>query len=293
MPTPTTDRPEPPILHFRIGGVTITQVIERITGVPSDAIVPGITTELIAAAPWAAPYFAEDGRLLLSNHTFVVQSGDTTIVVDTCVGTALERPLPGDAGFLDRLAAAIDGGLAAVDIVLCTHLHFDHVGWNTILIDGRWEPTFPNAQYLVTRPELDHVLVDDHMGVLEPSIQPLLDAGLLDAVPTDHRVTDEVALLSTPGHTPGHVSVLIESAGERATITGDATHTPLQFAHPELAATRFDHDSEQSTATRRALIAEHLDTDRLVLGTHFAPPTAGHLRTVEGAVQFVSAPQER
>ncbi|MEZ5230655.1 MAG: MBL fold metallo-hydrolase [Acidimicrobiales bacterium] len=171
--------------------------------------------------------------------------------------------------------------------MLCTHLHFDHVGWNTVRVDDRWVPTFPNARYLIAATELDHVRRDDHMGVLEPSVQPLLDAGLVDAVATDHRVTSEVRLLPTPGHTPGHVSVTIESAGRRATITGDAVHSPLQFTYPELAASRFDHDSMQSTETRRALIEAHADVDVLVLGTHFAPPAAGHLHTVDGTVRFL------
>ncbi len=289
MNTKSQQNRQPSIHRFEVGDVSITQVIERVTAVPSDAIVPGITPELLAESPWAAPYFTDDGRMLLSNHTFVVQSGNTTIVVDTCVGTATERPLPGDDTFLDRLDAAIAGGLDAVDFVLCTHLHFDHVGWNTIRVDGTWVPSFANARYLVTKAELDHVDLDDHMGVVEPSVQPLVAAGRLDAVATDHRLTDEVRLLPTPGHTPGHVSVLIESAGRRATITGDAAHTPLQLVHPALAATHFDHDSEQSTKTRLELIASHLDEDRLVLGTHFAPPAAGHLRTVGGVVWFVGS----
>ncbi len=274
--------------RFDVGDVSITQVVERVTAVPCNAIVPGITAEMLAAAPWVAPYFADDGRMLLSNHTFVVQSGTTTIVVDTCVGTATERPLPGDETFIDRLADAIDGGLEAVDLVLCTHLHFDHVGWNTRKVDDAWVPTFPRARYLITSAELEHIRTDDHMGVFEPSVAPLLEAGLVDAVSTDHALTSEVRLVATPGHTPGHVSVDIESDGHRATITGDAVHSPIQLAHPELAATPFDHDSVQSTTTRHELIAGHLDADRLVLGTHFAPPCAGRLQTVDGAIVFTA-----
>ncbi len=274
--------------RFEVGDVSITQVVERVTAVPSAAIVPGITAEMLAAAPWVAPYFADDGRMLLSNHTFVVQSGPTTIVVDTCVGTATERPLPGDETFIDRLADAIDGGLEAVDLVLCTHLHFDHVGWNTRRVGDAWVPTFPNARYLITSLELDHIRADDHMGVFEPSVEPLLAAGVVDAVSTDHVLTPQVRLVATPGHTPGHVSVAIESVGHRATITGDAVHSPIQLAHPELAATPFDHDSTQSTASRHELIAGHLDTDRRLLGTHFAPPCAGWLQTVDGAIVFTA-----
>jgi glyoxylase-like metal-dependent hydrolase (beta-lactamase superfamily II) len=134
------------------------------------------------------------------------------------------------------------------------------------------------------------------MAVREPSIQPLIDADVLDVIDIQDEgfaVTDDVLLVSTPGHTPGHVSVLIRSSGSggeaEALITGDAFHSPLQFAYPELAAWRFDTDSEQSTATRQRLLDEFVDTDTLLLGTHFAPPTAGHLRQGNAGVWFDGA----
>jgi len=223
--------------------------------------------------------------MALSIHSFVVQSQGTTIVVDTCVGEN-DRALPNDLEFPDRLDAAIEGGLGAVDAVLCTHLHFDHVGWNLRTIDGAPTPTFPNARYLFARTEIEHTRADDHMHVIKPSIEPLVQAGLVDLVETNHRITDEVSLVPTPGHTPGHISVLIESKGETALITGDMTHTPLQFAVPELAATAFDFDSVQSRQTRRDIIARFADSDALVLGTHFAPPTAGRLRAIPSGARF-------
>jgi glyoxylase-like metal-dependent hydrolase (beta-lactamase superfamily II) len=276
-------------LRWQIGEVTVTRVEEAVTPVRPDILVTGLTQDHIDAhRGWAAPFFNDDGDLLLSVHSFVVQSSGATIVVDTCVGTARERPLPGDPAFLDRLGQAVGGDVTEVDVVLCTHLHFDHVGWNTI-DDGRGlAPTFPNARYLVTQAELDDLGGDDHDDLAAVSVQPLVDAGVLDAVDTDHRITPEVGLVPTPGHTPGHVSVLIESGGGTALITGDAAHSPIQFAHPELGAARFDADHELSTATRRRLIERFVDTDTLLLGTHFAPPTAGHLRTIDGGVTFAS-----
>ncbi len=265
-------------LHWQVGNVTITRVPERVVPLPSDVLVPGITPDHLAdEAAWIGPYFADDGRLLLSLHAFVGVSGDSTIVVDTCVGPGA-RPLPGDDAFPGRLDAAIDGGLGAVDFVLCTHLHFDHVGWNTREIDGELVPTFPNARYLVSDVELASLDGHDPNDIRSVSIQPLLDAGVLDPVALDHRLTDEVRLIATPGHTPGHVSVLIESNGATALVTGDLAHTPLQFTHPELSAVRFDADTPTAVATRRAIIDTHTGTDLLVLGTHFAPPTAGVLR---------------
>ncbi|MGI9597875.1 MAG: MBL fold metallo-hydrolase [Acidimicrobiales bacterium] len=274
-------------LRWRVGQVEIVRVEENVLGLPTKVLVPDTTQQHLAAQEsWIGPYFGEpeDGDIMmrLSIHSFLIRSSGRTIVVDTCVGPDPERALEGDPAFADRLASAIDGGLEAVDVVVCTHLHFDHVGWNTIAVGGRIVPTFPNARYLVTRAEIDEMERDDHMAVKEPSVQPLADAGVLDVIDVDeatpHTITDEVTLIATPGHTAGHVSVLIESDGAEALITGDAFHTPLQFAYPELAAWRFDSDSEQSTATRKSVIERFVDSDAVVLGTHFAPPTAGRLR---------------
>lgn len=277
------------MLDWMIGEVSITRVEESLLPVPATALMPDYTpAHLEPLRDWAGPYFRDDERLWLSVHTFVVVSESTIIVVDTCVGAAAERPLPTDPTFPDRLGAAVDGGLEAVDLVLCTHLHFDHVGWNTREIDGQLVPTFPNARYLFGRTELDHLAVDDHMAIRDPSVQPVLDAGLVDVVETDHRLTSEVRLIPTPGHTPGHVSVLIESAGERALITGDAVHNPLQLAVPDLAAANFDWDSAMSSQTRRDLVDAHAEQPTLVLGTHFAPPTAGHIRRADDRVWFES-----
>lgn len=274
-------------LRWLIGDVTVTRVEENVIPLPQTTILDGVTDRHLAdTASWIGPFFRDDGKMLLSVHTFVVQSGGTTIVVDTCVGGG-ERPLPGDEAFLDRLAEAVPGGLAGVDVVLCTHLHFDHVGWNTVWRaddgerDGEWVPTFPNARYLISEPELASFPDADHNGVGPSSIDPLATAGQLDPVAMDHEITPEVRLVPTPGHAPGHVSLLIESNGETALITGDATHSPLQFAYPELSSQRYDDDTTQSTATRRDLIERLVDTDTLVLGTHFAPPSAGHVRSAD------------
>lgn len=273
--------------RWQIGRVVVTRVEEAVTSVPADALMPSFHESMLVSHPWLQPrWFDQDGLLRLSVHTFVVGSGGTTIVVDTCVGTDPDRALPGDPTFIERLDQVVEGGLDGVDIVLCTHLHFDHVGWNTMVRDGERVPTFPSARYLLGRIELDHLDVDDHMAVRDPSVQPLLDAGLVDMVETDHTITDEVRLIPTPGHTPGHVSVLIESEGHTALITGDAIHTPLQIADPDLAAATFDWDSAMAAATRRRLVDTHANTDTLVLGTHFAPPSAGHIKAADDRIWF-------
>ena len=275
-------------MQWDIGDVTITRVEEVITYVDAWVLMPDFTSEILDPhRDWLVPHFFSDrnDKMALSIHTFVVESGGKTIVVDTCVGGA-ERSLPNDPEFIDRLDAHVEGGLDAVDFVLCTHLHFDHVGWNLRESGGSMVPSFPNARYLFSAAEVAHTRTDDHMAVLAPSIDPIIEAGLADLVDMDHVITDEVKLVPTPGHTPGHVSVLIESEGAAALITGDMTHTPLQFAVPELAASAFDTDSAQSTETRRQIIERYGNTDTLVLGTHFAPPTAGRIVTTDGSTRF-------
>ena len=275
-------------LTWSVGDVTITRVEEGVTYVDASVLMPDFTPAMLDPhRDWLMPHFFSDRnhKMALSIHSFVVESQGKTIVVDTCVGDE-QAPLPSDPAFVDRLHAAVDGGLDSVDVVLCTHLHFDHVGWNLRTDDGARVPTFPNARYLFAATEVEHTRTNDHMGVLGPSIDPIIDAGLADLVETDHIVTGEVRLLPTPGHTPGHVSVLIESTGESALITGDMTHTPLQFARPDLAASAFDTDSVQSTQTRIDIIERFADSDTLVLGTHFAPPTAGHLNRTGESIRF-------
>lgn len=303
----TTDDPSAD-LSWTVGALTVTRVEENIIPLTAKVLIPDARPEHIEAnRPWIDPFFdgVEDGHpvLRLSIHSFVVQAGETTIVVDTCVGPDPERSLPGDPTFGDRLdgrlrAMGLDG-LAGVDVVVCTHVHFDHVGWNTRTVDGEVVPTFPNARYLMTRAELDEVERDDHMGVRDPSIVPLAEAGVLDVIDLDddlggggagrYRIADGVELLSTPGHTAGHVSVLLRSDGAEALITGDAFHSPVQFADPTLAAWRFDTDAAKSTATRRDLITRFVGTETLILGTHFAPPTGGRLvaGTGDDGVSFV------
>ena len=280
-PLVTHTEPVEGALTWQIGQVTVRRLVESVIELPPRALLPDLGAELVASCgEWAAPFFTEDGAtMLLSVHSFVIEGGGATIVVDTCIADHSPHVLPGGFGFVDKLNRGITGGFEAVDYVVATHLHFDHVGWNTRRIGGEWVPTFPNARYLASEAELAGVLELDEMGVLDASVQPLLDRGLFDAVPSDHRVTDQVRLIPTPGHSPGHVCVLIESDGERALITGDATHSPVQFAYPEVSATPADHDSVQATETRHSMLELLTDQDILVLGSHFTAPTAGHVRS--------------
>ena len=277
-------------LQWKIGDVTITRVVESVTHIPPVGFLADADAAVIAShASWLRPHFVDDdGNFILSIHALAVNAGDRKIIVDTCIGN--DRVLPGmealnlQTPFLDDLAAA-GFPCEEVDTVICTHLHFDHVGWNTMLVDGPWVPTFPNARYVLCRDEWAHWSTEaggeggtGYASTLDDAVRPVIDAGLADLVAPDHRVTDEIRLELTPGHTPGHVAVHIESGGEHAFITGDLAHHPVQFAEPDWAAAP-DTDREQSAATRRRLLDEYADTDVLVIGTHFGPPCAGHLVT--------------
>jgi glyoxylase-like metal-dependent hydrolase (beta-lactamase superfamily II) len=167
-------------------------------------------------------------------------------------------------------------------------MHIDHVGWNTMLTDGKWVPTFPNARYLFGKIELDHWLRegdDEQRQILLDSVQPILDADLADLVSLDHRIGPEIRLVPTTGHTPGHVSVVIDSQGKTAVITGDMTHHPCQMANPAWASA-YDSDGIASTRTRERMFTEWADKPILVIGTHFAEPTAGYLKRDGATFRF-------
>jgi glyoxylase-like metal-dependent hydrolase (beta-lactamase superfamily II) len=274
-------------MKWTIGDVTVTKIVElEVTG-GSRFLLPQATPEAVLPIAWLQPHFAdENGRLRLSIHSFVVETPDRRIVVDTCLGNDKQgRRIPHwndrDGPFLADLAAA---GFPAesIDTVLCTHLHVDHVGWNTRLVDGKWVPTFPRAQYLMGRTEYEHwsTIKDrpDMANLLADSVTPIIEAGLATMVETNERISDEIRLIPTLGHTPGHVSVMIQSNGEQAMITGDFMHHPCQIAHPEWS-TLADSDPDQGIETRRRMFQRLAGTPVLIIGTHFAGATAGRLVT--------------
>jgi glyoxylase-like metal-dependent hydrolase (beta-lactamase superfamily II) len=233
---------------------------------------------------WLQPDFATAaGRLKISVHALLVEGPGFKLVVDTCAGNGKERASPLfhmlQTAFLDEFAKT-GCSLEDVDLVLCTHLHVDHVGWNTIRDGERWVPTFPNARYLIGA--IEHAQATQGPGrpdtarLLADSIQPLLDAGLVDFVETDAVIAAGVSLFPAPGHTQGQVGVLLESQGASAVITGDLMHHPCQVAHPEWSSD-FDADKDRSRATRIDFVSRFADRATLVIGTHFAGRTAGHI----------------
>ena len=269
------------MLKWRIGDVRVTQIVELTTASLGPYLLPQATPEVVSSLPWLKPFLDDDGKLVLSMHALVVESRGQTILVDTCIGNDKPRSYPRwnlmQTDFLDRFQAA-GFALDRVDTVLCTHMHVDHVGWNTRLLEDRWQPTFNNARYLFAEDEWAYWKNEpqEYGPVIEDSVQPVFDAGLADLVRPDHRVTDEVWLEPTPGHTPGHVSVHINSRGEEAVITGDMIHHPCQIAHPQWSSTA-DWDQQASAETRDLFLNRYADGPVLVIGTHFAAPTAGRI----------------
>ena len=270
--------------QWKIGDVTVTKILEMETCSGGEWILPDAKPEACREIEWLFPEFMnEEGKLRLSIHALVVETPTQTIVVDTCVGNDKER-MPYklwhqlQTGFLDDMAAA-GFPRERIDAVLCTHLHIDHVGWNTMRVEDRWVPTFPNARYLLARDEFEHWNNDDEefqQTIMADSVLPVFDAGLVELVDTDHRVCEEVDLVPTLGHTPGHVSVRIRSGGAQALITGDFVHHPCQLARLDWASSA-DSDKAMAEDTRRRVFAEHADTPTLIIGTHFAGYTAGHI----------------
>lgn len=271
--------------QWQVGNVKITRVIEmEVTG-GTKFILPQATRDAVKPMEWLTPHFAdEQGNLIMSIHALVVETPTRKMLVDTCIGNDKQRNIPNwtnlQLPFLEDLEKA-GYKRQDIDTVMCTHLHVDHVGWNTMLVDGQWIPTFPNARYLIGRKEYEYWDVVDadplNAGVMADSVRPVFDAGLVDLVDMDHRVSDEIYFEPTPGHTPGHISVHIESEGEQALITGDCIHHPCQIERVDWCSSA-DFDQSAAQQTREKLLDKYSDEDILIIGTHFATPTAGYLK---------------
>jgi glyoxylase-like metal-dependent hydrolase (beta-lactamase superfamily II) len=279
-------------MYWNVGKVKITKIVELETVGSTRFILPLATNEEIRKLPWLIPPFAtEEGRLKMSIHSLVVETPARRIVVDTGLGNDKEgRNVPTwnnrQGPFLETLTSA---GFPpdSIDTVLCTHLHVDHVGWNTRLVDGRWVPTFANARYVFGKTEYehwrDHGDEPDKAAVFADSVKPIADAGKADLVASDARLCDEITLIPTSGHSPGHMSILIQSNGEQALLSGDVAHHPCQMAHLGWSSTA-DSDPVQSAVTRRVLFGRFADTPTLVIGGHF---NAGRIRRDGDAFKFM------
>jgi glyoxylase-like metal-dependent hydrolase (beta-lactamase superfamily II) len=273
---------------FRVGDMTVHRIVEMEGGLRSALeFLPELKPEVLAEnRSWLAPAALDaQDNLVLCFQSYIVQTGRHTVLVDSCIGNDKDRPQrpqwhqKKDDLWMKGLAAA---GLTVndIDFVMCTHLHVDHVGWNTRLENGRWVPTFPKARYLFSKKELDYWLAENDKTTLPPivdSVIPIVEAKRCDLVTSDHAVDDTVALLPTPGHTIDHYAVTLGRGGKDGVITGDLIHSPLQARYPDLAM-YVDYDAQQGAATRRKFLESYCDTGTLCCFAHFPSPSRGHIK---------------
>jgi len=277
----------PPIA---LGEVTVRSVVEiPRSSFATTAMLPDSTPGAVARHhTWLRPHFWDEGTNDLGSRiqSFVVKTPRTTVLIDTCVGNDKSRE--GSAlwhmrrgMFLDDLAAA---GVTPddVDVVISTHLHVDHVGWNTRLVDGRWVPTFPRAMYLIVGEEWEYWRHEKDECIAD-SVVPIVEAGRATLVDARHRIDPWLSFEPSPGHTPGHVCVRLETSAGAAVFSGDLMHRVVQVAEPQWSS-RFCYDGKQAAGTRRAFIERHADTGTLILAAHF--PRPGYIVRDNGGHRF-------
>jgi glyoxylase-like metal-dependent hydrolase (beta-lactamase superfamily II) len=284
-------------LRWTVGEFTVVPFIETEAGAAVNDIITDATPSALSEIDWLIPDFADQfGSFRAVIQSFLVMSDNIRMVVDPCVGNDKKREGMAEWSYLhtDFLHRFSEVGCApeSIDFVVCTHLHYDHVGWNTQLVGDRWQPTFPRARYIFCEPEFAYWAsnpsneIEDHLEGIRDSVMPIVDAKLADLVQCDAVLYSGISLVPTPGHTPFHVSVQIKSREQQALITGDVFHHPCQLARPSWG-TISDTYAEQGHASREHLIERCADTDTLVIGSHFAPPTAGRLVRDGGGARLV------
>ena len=265
-----------------------------------EVFFPGYDPNVLKANPdMQGPSLIDpaSGKLVFSFHSFLVQTGRHTILIDSCIGNHKERPTRPQ---FHRLQSPYLADLARVgvtpediDYVMCTHLHWDHVGWNTQLTNGQWVPTFPNARYIMARREFEHWRAmhergeeSPHVRAFDDSVLPVVRSGQSVLVNDDYAFEDGLWFEPAPGHTPGNVVIHARSRDDRAVFLGDVIHHQFQLMQPAwstLACT----DPVLSKATRVRLIEEYADAGTRLLPGHFPAPTAGRIVRRGGAYRYV------
>lgn len=280
------------------GSAEITKIVDIDPFVlPASLLLPGhdldsLRHEAALLSPDHVDFDA--GTLCISLHSFLLRVNGLTILIDSCVGEHKPRPRRADwherwnTGYLDRLARA---GVRPpeVDVVMCTHLHADHVGWNTRLENGTWVPTFPNARYVMGRDELSHWTAEEaaHPGqhnhdAFADSVLPVIAAGLVDPVDDGFALAHGLNITPLRGHSPGQIGLALNGgAAGHALFCGDALHSPVHVFRPDWS-TAFCHDPAQAAATRRTLLAKAAAEEILLLPAHLRN-ASGMRITTEGS----------
>ncbi|MBV9863627.1 MAG: MBL fold metallo-hydrolase [Alphaproteobacteria bacterium] len=274
---------------FTVNDMTIHRLVEQEQGfTPVLEFLPTLSQEMLDEnRAWLEPAALDPktGNIVLCFQSYVVKTPHHTVMVDTCIGNDKARPhrqswhRKSDEHYLRALAQA-GIALEEIDYVMCTHLHADHVGWNTRLENGRWVPTFPNAKYLFSKKEYDYWEAEHGktpIDAMEDSVLPIVEAKKAELVTSDHALDDHVRLMPTPGHTPDHFAVCAGRGGDQAVFTGDLVHSPLQARYPDLVM-RVDFDRDQAAQTRRRFFERYCDTDTLCCTMHFPSPSVGHIK---------------
>jgi glyoxylase-like metal-dependent hydrolase (beta-lactamase superfamily II) len=276
--------------QLKIGDYSVGRIAElEFPAFPAREFLPAATEEMVTEARRLLPgRIGADGRVVMSFHSFILKTGRYTILVDSCCG--VDKPRPGreqfDVGKQDFIGGLARHGVKPEEVthVLCTHLHWDHVGWNTRLENGKWVPTFPNARYVIAKREYDYW--DDvyakggvkagniHAMSFEDSVLPLMRAEKADLVRDDYEIDKGLWLEPCHGHAAGHVVLNVDSGGKKGVFVGDVIHHPMQLIFPDLSC-RADFDMDASRVSRRALIEKHAETGTIVLPQHFASPSCG------------------
>jgi glyoxylase-like metal-dependent hydrolase (beta-lactamase superfamily II) len=261
---------------------------------------PTLTKELLEEnRSWLEPTFIDpaSGRVVLCVQSFVIKTAHHNILIDSCVGN--HKPRPARPAWNMMNSDRFEKGIAAagltvndIDYVMCTHLHVDHVGWNTRLENGRWVPTFPKAKYLMADRELafwTQKEKDDPSGVLwiTDSVLPIVEAKRAQIVKSDFAFNESIQFIPTPGHTIDHYSVLVGEPGHDVLITGDMIHSPIQGKYPELGM-RADYDSRQAGQTRRKVFDRFCEEATVMCVVHFPSPSTARVRRWGDGYKFVA-----
>lgn len=281
----------------KIGSVEVARVLDgHLLGETAQGFFPDFDREALKPHEhWLCPthYDDESGRIPMPVHSWLIRLGDKIALIDTCLGNDKVRPDKSEmhllnTRYLERMA---EFGVRPQDIdyVLCTHLHVDHVGWNTRLENGRWVPTFPNARYVLSRTEYEAAKIQAARpdclpwirNVFEDSIQPIVETGKAILVDGTHGLLDELTLHPSPGHSPGHMCVELRSQGGLAFFVGDLLHTPIQVPLWPWS-TRYCWDLQMAAQSRRELLELCAAENALLLPAHFEAPYVGRIREASG-----------